>query len=678
MVENKEISCIEFLTALYSKCEPAYINLRFLPSKVNQFISTSEIDLIPTITEGVPDENCYFGVATREDGNGTKKGIKEIPALWVDIDFKDVPEIDAREQINNFQPQPTYVSNSGGGLHLYWLLKHPADPDSIAKVEDLLDRLAKHFRGDPNATDASRILRIPGTNNLKYDPIRRIYVTARSDTECDLEDFEYLPKCDTCDTGDTEQRDYEKESEKKIKRLMTCKFLQHCDDDSIQLSEPEWYAMVSILSHSKVPGHIDLIHGISRRYPGYSKRETDEKILHASNASGPMTCKKIKEIWDCGDDCFVTSPVGLERMSSLDEPEEEQTQSENKQEEQTQENKRKSGFKLHRIKGCDVSFQPYVPITEGFPLFKGLLYQVAADSGEFKTMLSLHICKCIVSGEYLFGKYKVLKKVPVLYFNEENPPPVMEERLNGFGLKNPDYPFYLYHFDGIRFDDNKWVDEVIREVEEVKTIENTDFVFVILDSLMDFHSQDENSSNEMKQVMSQIRRVVNAGSTVWSQHHVAKASLNSRGSGAIKGSLDMEFKVASNLEGELTLSITKNRVAPFESIVVVPRFEGAIDWTMEYKQTKEQDLWDKVSDVLTSEPASLNWIMEELEKQKVETHEKAVRRVLLDQVKKQLIKCEKMKVDITIVEKKTGQTRIRKQWVWVRMTLVDTKVGLKF
>jgi putative DNA primase/helicase len=193
IMENKELNCVEFLKALYSKCEPAYINLRFLPSKVNQFISTNEIDFVSSITENVPGENCYFGVATREDGNGTKEGIKEIPALWVDIDFKDVPEINAREQITNFQPQPTYVINSGGGLHLYWLLKHPADPDSIAKVEDLLDRLANHFKGDPASTDASRILRIPGTNNLKYDPIRRVYVTAKSDTECTLEDFDFLP-----------------------------------------------------------------------------------------------------------------------------------------------------------------------------------------------------------------------------------------------------------------------------------------------------------------------------------------------------------------------------------------------------------------------------------------------------------------------------------------------------
>lgn len=436
-MEDKEINCAEFLKALYSKCSPAYINLRFIPSlRLNQFISTNEIDFIPNITNAAPGENCYFAVATREDGDGTKEGIKEIPALWVDIDFKDIPEEEARETITNFQPQPTYVINSGGGLHLYWLLKHPADPDSIARVEDLLDRLVQHFKGDPASTDASRILRIPGTNNLKYDPVRRVYVTAQSDTECTLEDFEYLPKV-ACNagTGNEEKIDYDKESEKKIKRLMTCKFLQHCDDDSIQLSEPEWYAMVSILSHSKIPGHVDLIHAISRRYPGYSKRETDEKILHASNASGPMTCSTIKELWNCREDCIVTSPIGLERMSSLDGPEEKRI-----------EVIKMKGSGLDLISADDL-IASNIPEPEW--LWDGLLVKnglsmVGAKPKVGKSIFSFNIAVCVSQGWKLLGRDT--KEGPVAYIAlEENQAEVKQHLIDILG-EGEGLPNLYFHF----------------------------------------------------------------------------------------------------------------------------------------------------------------------------------------------------------------------------------------
>jgi hypothetical protein len=43
-----------------------------------------------------------------------------------------------------------------------------------SEVEDVLRRLATYFGGDKAATDSSRILRIPGTLNYKYDPPRQI------------------------------------------------------------------------------------------------------------------------------------------------------------------------------------------------------------------------------------------------------------------------------------------------------------------------------------------------------------------------------------------------------------------------------------------------------------------------------------------------------------------------
>ena len=77
------------------------------------------------------------------------------------------------------------------------------------------------------------------------------------------------------------------------------------------MSEPLWYAMVSNVVRVS-PGGPQLVHNLSRGYPHYSKEETDEKILHALNGSGPHTCKYIKENgFDCSKNCLVKSPINL-------------------------------------------------------------------------------------------------------------------------------------------------------------------------------------------------------------------------------------------------------------------------------------------------------------------------------------------------------------------------------
>jgi len=72
-------------------------------------------------------ENIYFGACTRKGRDGSKKGVFEIPALWVDIDFKQFPggRAEAEAKIAQFPLTPSIVVFTGGGFHLYWLLRKP-------------------------------------------------------------------------------------------------------------------------------------------------------------------------------------------------------------------------------------------------------------------------------------------------------------------------------------------------------------------------------------------------------------------------------------------------------------------------------------------------------------------------------------------------------------------------
>lgn len=189
---------ILFLKAIFEECDTnSFINLRFLPSAQNEFIPISQIESIISILDQHKNENCYFGVATRRDGDGTKKGITEIPALWADVDvIKGSSSYDRfKEAYKNFPLKPSIFVETGGGCHPYWLLREPVTFDDIAMVEDLLKRIAASLGGDRAATDASRILRIPGTLNHKYRPARRVTIGHfHPDKQYNLSDFDFLPR----------------------------------------------------------------------------------------------------------------------------------------------------------------------------------------------------------------------------------------------------------------------------------------------------------------------------------------------------------------------------------------------------------------------------------------------------------------------------------------------------
>ena len=116
--------------------------------------------------------HLFFGVATRRDNtNGRAGNCQALSALFVDIDFKQVLEPEARSRLAEFPFPPTGIVRTGGGLHVYWLLKEAMDlPVEHEQARALLRRLARLLGGDPQSAEPARCLRLPGTKNWKYDP----------------------------------------------------------------------------------------------------------------------------------------------------------------------------------------------------------------------------------------------------------------------------------------------------------------------------------------------------------------------------------------------------------------------------------------------------------------------------------------------------------------------------
>ena len=137
----------EFLKWIFKYCEGGQVEIRVLPSRKQNFIS---LDKIHTIKNGrQPEgENIFFGVATRDGLGGGKKNIVEIPAVWCDVDFKNIPMKRATELLKQCPLQPSVVVSTGGGLHIYWRLNEPVGPDNIPLVEQVNRQITTFFEAD--------------------------------------------------------------------------------------------------------------------------------------------------------------------------------------------------------------------------------------------------------------------------------------------------------------------------------------------------------------------------------------------------------------------------------------------------------------------------------------------------------------------------------------------------
>ena len=125
--------------------------------------------------------NVYYGVNPRRDGDGTKAGVTCLLALHEDVDLKHYggSERDAWAALGTFPLPPSLVVHSGGGLQPTWFLSVPIagdDREGITRAEAIMQRLGDRL-GRLDAThDVSRIFRVPGTWNHKYDPPRPVEV----------------------------------------------------------------------------------------------------------------------------------------------------------------------------------------------------------------------------------------------------------------------------------------------------------------------------------------------------------------------------------------------------------------------------------------------------------------------------------------------------------------------
>ena len=115
----------------------------------------------------------YFAPCLRHEKKGKAEVAALMPALWVDLDCDDdaTCRAEALAKLHTFNPPPSAVIDSGGGLHAYWFLA-----ESVSLVEEaarkqaagILRGLFSALGGDPQyVKSVASVMRLPNSMNTK-------------------------------------------------------------------------------------------------------------------------------------------------------------------------------------------------------------------------------------------------------------------------------------------------------------------------------------------------------------------------------------------------------------------------------------------------------------------------------------------------------------------------------
>lgn len=131
--------------------------------------------------------DIYIGMNTLKEGarSRTKRDIHEVRHVYLDFDYRGSEALKAIHNSDDI-PKPNFVIDTSPGKHqVVWTLESA----TIHEAEDLQQQMAHEFGADIAATDATRVLRLPGFANRKYKAECLVRVTKHSDKTYNLRDF---------------------------------------------------------------------------------------------------------------------------------------------------------------------------------------------------------------------------------------------------------------------------------------------------------------------------------------------------------------------------------------------------------------------------------------------------------------------------------------------------------
>ncbi len=160
-----------------------WINLQFIHqtekradggAKIDNNFLTLEDALKPATLDAIKkaqDEgwNSYVAMNAFTPGltRRRKKDVKTVRNVYIEFDEKGEAGLDAidKDSTNGLVPAPDFIlQSSSGKFYVIWRVAGV----TVEQQEALNSALQQRYGSDPASVDAARVLRLPGTRNLKY------------------------------------------------------------------------------------------------------------------------------------------------------------------------------------------------------------------------------------------------------------------------------------------------------------------------------------------------------------------------------------------------------------------------------------------------------------------------------------------------------------------------------
>lgn len=310
----------QFENHLFDETTDGYIQIVQIPKeKTIKIYNTNNINIREIVEEIEVKENIYVTPNTTYIPRRGTKNIRQFRALFQDIDCEKLGLQKAEVVYMMWElyykgkiPKPTMIVDSGRGIHAYWKIKN-APYGAIATWQELQDYLyhqLKHLGADRQATDAARILRVPGTKNTKNGEVCKVvHIIEKEYSMYDLREqyLNYKPK--------TSQVKWFIDTDKKSNKVISNKFF---NSYSLHIKRAEDVETICRLRKYDMKGCRNAILHCYAYWKGVTIRDREElgEIVHSLNNAfiEPLKNSEVEAILRCipkAIDKFIAYEQGL-------------------------------------------------------------------------------------------------------------------------------------------------------------------------------------------------------------------------------------------------------------------------------------------------------------------------------------------------------------------------------
>ncbi len=310
--------------------------------------------------QALGEVNYFFAPFVFDARTRRQKHAYATRAFWADIDVKPgAPEgtygtlADAAAAVRNFIdsaafPAPTYIVQSGAGLHLYWCVNEDI-PESTwhrkaLKLKGLFSS-AGLLVDKSRTADSASLMRVPGTTNKKegrqplrveilkqYSIIDADVFFKRLDDACKTHRVEVVEakkesRLDVLKNSMLATQEYDREKYSSDEMASRCAQLGRVRACGGVVSEPLWYATIQVLRFTREADSAP--HEWSKGDARYDPEKVDAKIAQLDEKGiGPTTCAQLQSVGspelckDCAFKKSIKSPIQLAVRVAKVEPSE--------------------------------------------------------------------------------------------------------------------------------------------------------------------------------------------------------------------------------------------------------------------------------------------------------------------------------------------------------------------